>query len=54
MSHQQLGHREMGPGFKIPSETPEKRRISLVTPGCKVIIFMLNSDVHEIFPAHKC
>ena len=32
-SHQQRGHTETGPGFKVSSERPEKRVIDLVMPG---------------------
>ena len=32
-SHQQRGHTETGPRFKVSSERPEKRVIDLATPG---------------------
>ena len=32
-SHQQRGHTETGPRFKVSSERPEKRGIDLATPG---------------------
>ena len=35
-SHQQRGHTETGPRFKVSSERPEKRGIDLVTPGLVV------------------
>ena len=31
-THQQLGHTEKGPRFKVSSERPEKRGIDLATP----------------------
>ena len=31
-SHQQRGHTETGPRFKVSSERPEKRGIDLATP----------------------
>ena len=35
-SHQQRGHTETGPRFKVSSERPEKRGIDLATPGLVV------------------
>ena len=35
-SHQQRGHTETGPWFKVSSERPEKRGIDLATPGLVV------------------
>ena len=35
-SHQQQGHTETGPRFKISSERPEKREIDLAIPGSVV------------------
>ena len=35
-SHQQQGHTETGPRFKVSSERPEKRGIDLATPGLVV------------------
>ena len=35
-SHQQRGHTETGPPFKVSSERPEKRGIDLATPGLVV------------------
>ena len=35
-SHQQRGHMETGPQFKVSSERPEKRGIDLATPGLVV------------------
>ena len=35
-SHQQRGHTETGPRFKVSSERPEKRGIDLATPGFKI------------------
>ena len=32
-SHQQRGHTETGPRFKVSSERPEKRGIDLAIPG---------------------
>ena len=32
-SHQQRGHTETGPRFKVSSERPEKQGIDLATPG---------------------
>ena len=32
-SHQQRGHMETGPRFKVSSERPEKRGIDLAIPG---------------------
>ena len=34
--HQQQGHTETGPRFKVSPETPEKRAIDLATPGLVV------------------
>ena len=34
--HQQRGHTETGPRFKVSSERPEKRGIDLATPGLVV------------------
>ena len=34
--HQQQGHTEMGPRFKVSSERPEKRGIDLAIPGLVV------------------
>ena len=36
-SHQQRGHTEMGPGFKVSSERPEKWGIDLVIPALVVL-----------------
>ena len=36
-SHQQRGHMETGPRFKVPSERPENRGIDLTIPGPEVI-----------------
>ena len=35
-SHQQRGHTETGPRFKVSSERPEKQGIDLATPGLVV------------------
>ena len=35
-SHQQQGHTETGPRFKVSSERPEKREIDLAIPGLVV------------------
>ena len=35
-SHQQRGHTETGPRFKVSSERPEKWGIDLATPGLVV------------------
>ena len=35
-SHQQRGHTETGPRFKVSSERPEKRGIDLAIPGLVV------------------
>ena len=35
-SHQQRGHMEMGPRFKVSSERPEKQGIDLAIPGLVV------------------
>ena len=35
-SHQQRGHTETGPRFKVSSERPEKRGVDLATPGLVV------------------
>ena len=32
-SHQQRGHKEMGPRFKVSSERPEKQGNGLAIPG---------------------
>ena len=34
--HQQRGHTEMGPRFKVSPERPEKRGIDLAIPGLVV------------------
>ena len=36
MSHQQRGHTETGPQFKVSSERPEKQGIDLAIPGLVV------------------
>ena len=36
MSHEQQGHTEMGPRFKVSSERPEKWGIDLEIPGLVV------------------
>ena len=37
MSHQQLGHTETRPQFKVSSKRPEKRRIDLAIP--EVVVY---------------
>ena len=39
-SHQQRGHTETGPRFKVSSERPEKRGIEHAIPGCEPVIVL--------------
>ena len=41
-SHQQRGHTETGPRFKVSSERPEKRGIDLATPGLELACYSLH------------
>ena len=41
-SHQQRGHTETGPRFKVSSERPEKRGIDLAIPG-----LVVGTDIYE-------
>ena len=43
--HQQLGHEEMGPQFKVSSERPEKWGIDLATPGLIAQVNKFNAEL---------
>ena len=51
-SHQQRGHTETGPRFKVSSERPEKRGIDLATPG-SVLEYYANSQCRPISAASE-
>ena len=51
-SHQQRGHTETGPRFKVSSERPEKRGIDLATPGLvvqRVIHYTTAAQQHDLY-----
>ena len=62
MSHQQRGHTETGPRFKVSSERPEKRGIDFATPGLVVKVLsttppplLLVGDIgRQVTILHNC